>query len=133
MNNLIHAPTEQYASGAIDYHGKGAFVTVTAEARAILEEFGYSFPVKNGRLCWDLPGCVEFDVSENDAHTSLVLTIKDINTAEGKRVFVCRSHATKAGKHVHSDFIFRPDWASGPFCPILPGDELNRYCTAIEG
>jgi len=122
-------------TGAIDYRGIGALITVTAEARAILEEFGYSFPIKNGRLCWDLPGsgCVEFDVSENDEHTSLVLIIKDIDTAEGKKVFVCRSHVTKAGRHVHSDFIFRPALAPAPFRPILPGDELNRHCSTIEG
>ena len=46
MNDLIdmggeNALPQQYPSGAIDYCGKDSFVTVTAEARAILEEFGY--------------------------------------------------------------------------------------------
>src|SRR6185369_7706641 len=128
MDDLgVSARPQSQEPQAIDYQGKGAIGTVTAPARAILERHGYSFPMKAGRLCWNLPGtgCVELDVSAQAAHSSIVLHMQDIDTPEGKSVFLCRTYTMKGShEHRHSHHLFRAEMMPNPFRDLPPLDPL---------
>lgn len=129
--------TTDTASPAIDYEGKGVKVTISAEARTLLEAFGYTFPMKDGKLFWDLRGSiVGLDVDDHDEHDSLVLFMKKIDTDEGPRVFLCRTYSLRlTGNRVHEHYLMcsdRPD--AEPFKGLHRNDERAvRNCPIIEG
>lgn len=111
-------PSKHKHVDAIKYTGNGVFVTITPIARKVLEDFGYSFPIKNGKLMWCLNSdqCVELDVSEEDEHLSLLLNIKDARTLMGGvRVVMYRGYTMKNGKDFVSHHIFDPKKAPDPF------------------
>ncbi len=121
---------------AIDYKGKGVQVTISPEAREILEKFGYTFPMKDGKLFWDLRGnIVGLDVDDHDEHDSLVLFMKVIDTPVGKHVFLCRTFTLRSTSHqIHEHYIVITDPPdSTPFKGLPANHELAiRNCPIVE-
>ncbi len=117
------------APGAIDYSGVGTRVTITAKARELLEECGYAFPIVDGRMYWELNRgrFAEFDVNDTDDHSSMAIDMRDTETSEGPRVFLCQVFVWRRNgvrKHVH--YVLNPMMPELPFKGLALSDPITE-------
>ncbi|MCI0533248.1 hypothetical protein L0Y49_03450 [bacterium] len=73
-------------------------------------------------------------MGEIDDHPSLVLHMRDIDTPEGKSVFLRRVYTLKRNNaYYHSHHLFDPAGMPNPFSELAEhGPLVNMYCCIHE-
>ena len=132
--SVAQTPKQEPKAG-IEYQIGNFEFGVTTGARIVLEKYGYSFPLVDGKMTWCLNGkeCAELEIQERNPAKAFKLFIQDVVDEQygTKEILLCRRYTTMENKEVKNFLVFNPAQMPRPFEELKPDDPLIKRCEEL--